>query len=230
MPLKTDIDGAVFEQLRPRLTAISCRIVGSNAEAEDIVQDCFFKWQSADQGGLLTPAAWLTTVVQRQSIDRLRWRAREAVAARIAAELVPETSPASPEDQLLRSAELGLALARLRARLSPSERLALVLHEVFECEHADIAATLATSVENSRQLLARAKKRLQRDRDELSASEKLCRELVRDFQAAINGLDRQAVLTLLGDEQPVSVQVTAAPRLRAMACANDGVYALAVAG
>lgn len=59
----TDTDAVFFEQLRPRLTAISRRIVGSVAEAEDIVQDCFLKWHAAERTALATPAAWLTTVV-----------------------------------------------------------------------------------------------------------------------------------------------------------------------
>jgi hypothetical protein len=88
MPRTPDTDGALFEQLRPRLTAISRRIVGSEAEAQDIVQDCFLKWHRAEQAALATPAAWLTTVVQHHSIDRLRKRARDAVAARMAMELV----------------------------------------------------------------------------------------------------------------------------------------------
>ena len=77
MPPMTDTDGAMFETLRPRLKAISRRIVGSEAEAEDVVQDCFLKWQDVEQAALATPAAWLTTVVRHQSIDRLRKRAEE---------------------------------------------------------------------------------------------------------------------------------------------------------
>ncbi|NHZ34213.1 sigma-70 family RNA polymerase sigma factor [Massilia rubra] len=225
----TDTDGALFEQLRPRLKAISCRIVGSEAEAEDIVQDCFFKWHGAEQAALATPAAWLTTVVQRQSIDRLRKRARDAAAAHSAMELAPAVACAPPEDGLLRRAELGEALARLLARLSPSERLALVLHEVFECGHADIAAALGTTTVNARQYLARARRRLREDEGEAPASEKLCRELIRRFQAAINGIDVPAMVSLLGDEQPVSVHE--APRLRipAGACANDALYWCVVA-
>ena len=227
MPRTTDADGEIFEQLRPRLKAISCRIVGSEAEAEDIVQDCFFKWQGAEQAALATPAAWLTTVVQHHSIDRLRKRTRDAVAANTAMELTPEVPPAPPEDGLLRRAELGDALARLLACLSPSERLALVLHEVYECDHADIAAALGTKVVNARQHLARARRRLREAEPEAPASEKLCRELVRRFQAAINGMDVPAMVTLLSDEQPVSV-VNTSPVLRAhvRACANDASYAL----
>jgi RNA polymerase sigma factor (sigma-70 family) len=225
MPPITDTDGAVFETLRPRLQAISRRIVGSEAEAEDVVQDCFLKWQGVEQATLATPAAWLTTVVQHQSIDRLRKRGREMAAARNAMELAPELTPATPEDGLLRRAELGLALAHLLARLSPSERLALVLHEVLECEHADIAAALGTTTVNARQYLARARRRLQQDRAQAPASEKLCRELIRRFQAAINGRDVPAMVTLLGDDQPVSVIASPLPQLRGGgASANDACY------
>jgi RNA polymerase sigma factor (sigma-70 family) len=229
MPRTTDTDGTMFEQLRPRLKAISCRIVGSEAEADDIVQDCFLKWQVADQAALITPAAWLTTVVQHHSVDRLRQRARDAAAARTAMELVPEVQPAPPEDSLLRRAELGEALACLLARLSRSERLALVLHDVFDCGHADIAAALGTTSVNARQYLARARRRLRAHMTEAPQSEKLCRELIRRFQAAINGLDVPAMVSLLGDEQPMSVHE--APRLTIAngASANDASYALALA-
>jgi RNA polymerase sigma factor (sigma-70 family) len=229
MARTTDTDGAMFEQLRPRLKAISYRIVGSEAEAEDIVQDCFLKWHGTEQWALATPAAWLTTVVQHQSIDRLRKRVRDAVAARTAMELVPEVPPAPPEDDLLRRAELGEALARLLACLSPSERLALVLHEVFECEHADIAAVLGTKTVNARQHLARARRRLREGRGEASPDEKLCRELIRRFQAAINGMDVPALVTLLAEEQPVSVSESPQVRNVAGACANDAAYCLALA-
>jgi RNA polymerase sigma-70 factor (ECF subfamily) len=229
MPCTPDTDGALFEQLRPRLIAISRRIVGSKAEAEDIVQDCFIKWHGAGQEDLETPAAWLTTVVQHQSIDRLRKRVRDETAARAAMELLPEGPPVAPEEALLRRAELGEALARLLACLSPSERLALVLREAFECEHADIAAALGTNAANARQYLARARRRLREAPDQAPPEEKLCRELVRRFQAAINGLDMPAMVTLLAAEQPVSVQASPQWRHRAAPCANDALYSLYLA-
>jgi RNA polymerase sigma-70 factor (ECF subfamily) len=233
MPRPPDIDGALFEQLRPRLTAISRRIVGSEAEAEDVVQDCFLKWQRAEKALLATPAAWLTTVVQHQSIDRLRKRARDEATERTAAELLPEAPPVPPEQELLRRAELGEALARMLACLSPSERLALVLHEVFECGHADIASVLGTRAVNARQHLARARRRLRQGRAEMPADEKLCRELVKRFQLAINGLDVPAMVMLLAAEQPVSVcdvpQLPAQLPVRAQACANDASYDVSLA-
>lgn len=217
-------DVTLFEQLRPRLKAISCRIVGSEAEAEDVVQDCFLKWRGMETATLANPAAWLTTVVQRQSIDRLRKRAREAVAAQVAMEMTPAVEPLSPEHSLLRRADLGEALGRMLACLSPSERLALVLHEVFECGHADIAAALGTNTANARQYLARARRRLRAMATEKPDSEKLNQELVRRFQAAINGQDVQMVLTLLGEPQPMSVR-----RMHTAASANDAVYCRALA-
>jgi RNA polymerase sigma-70 factor (ECF subfamily) len=229
MPPTTDIDGAVFEQLRPRLKAISRRIVGSEAEAEDIVQDCFFKWHGADQAAMATPAAWLTTVVQHRSIDRLRKRTRDALAADAAMALAPDVAVAPPDDSLLRRDELGTALARLFACLSPSERLALVLHEVLECGHADIALALGTKAVNARQHLARARRRLREKPSEAPPEEKLCRELIRRFQAAINALDVPAIVTLLGDEQPMSVHAPQQLHLQTRACANDDQYCLRLA-
>jgi RNA polymerase sigma-70 factor (ECF subfamily) len=211
----------VFEQLRPRLVALSLRIVGSAADAEDVVQDCFLKWQAADRAALATPAAWLTTVVEHQSIDRLRRRARETQAAHAAMELVPAAPPALPDEALLRRAELGDALARLFARLSPSERLALVLFDVFECNHADIAAALGTTPANARQHLSRARRRLRAPDDDAPQDDKLCRELIRRFHAALDGLDVPAMVNLLMETQPLAV--------RAQACANDAAYALCLA-
>lgn len=205
-----DTDGALFEQLRPRLKAISLRIVGSAAEAEDVVQDCFLKWQDAAQASLTTPAAWLTTVVQHQSIDRLRKRARDAAAAHGAMELLPATPPATPDHALLLRAELADALARLLA-LSPAERLAVVLHEVFECDHAAVAALLGIKPEYARQHLSRARRRLLAHR-EASPEEKLHRELLRRFHTAIATMDAPEMVRLLTDVQP-------------QACANDACYA-----
>lgn len=227
MPPTYDARGAMFAQLRPRLTAISRRIVGSDAEAEDVVQDAYLKWHRADRDALATPVAWLTTVVQRQSIDRLRRRAREALAAQAARELAVEAPGAGPEDGLLRRAEVEDALGRILARLSPAERLALVLHEVLDCSHADIAAVLGTRPANARQHLARARRRLREEKEDVAIEEKLCRDLVRRFQAAINGVDLPLVVTLLADEQPTMVRE--APRTGAGRgpCANDAHFRIA---
>jgi len=212
------------------LIAISRRIVGSEAEAEDIVQDCFLKWHDIETTQLITPAAWLTTVVQHGSIDRLRKRARDAMAAQVARELAPDDAPVLPEAGLLQRADIGEAYGRLLARLSPSERLALVLHEVFDCAHADIAAVLETKAANARQHLARARRRLREDKEKVAHEERLCRDLVLRFQAAINGMDVPAVVTLLLDEQPMMVRDVPTMRARRGPSANDAVYRVAACG
>lgn len=223
----SQLDAARFERERARLTAISSRIVGSHAEAEDIVQDCFIRWQASDRAACASAAAWLTTVVKHLSIDRLRKRAREAIAAESAA--CEHDDAASPEQAWLIQAALGDALARLITTLSPTERLALVLHEVLDCPHADIAAALGTSTANARQLLARARRRLQ-SAPESDYRTKLSRELIRRFQAAIQGVDVPAMVSLLGEEQPMAVHEappTAVRNMRRGHSANDGCYLLA---
>jgi hypothetical protein len=114
---------------------------------------------------------------------------------------------------------VGDALARLFARLSPSERLALVLFDVFECGHADIAGLLRTTPANARQHLSRARRRLRAPDGETPPDEKLCRELIRRFHAALDGLDVPAMITLLTETQPLAVR----------ASANDATYHLLLA-
>jgi predicted RNA polymerase sigma factor len=130
---------------------------------------------------------------------------------------------------LLRRADLADALARLLACLSPSERQALVMHEVFECGHADIAAALGTKPVNARQHLARARRRLREHAAEASPDERLCRELVRRFQAALNTIDVPAMVSLLADEQPVFVLASPQLQSRPGPSANDASYRLAAA-
>lgn len=223
----TEANETLFQQLRPRLTALSLRIVGSAADAEDVVQDCFLAWHAVDRAALATPAAWLTTVVRRRSIDRLRRRVRDALAAHAAQDLAPAAPPAEPDDNLLRQAALGEALARLLACLSPAERLALVLHDVFECSHDDIAAALGTKPANARQHVSRARRRLRAHADEAPPDDKLCRELIRRFQAALDGLDVPAMMHLLADTQPMAVRASPPPRNRT--CANDASYGFRMA-
>ncbi|HZV64824.1 MAG TPA: sigma-70 family RNA polymerase sigma factor, partial [Telluria sp.] len=157
MQQQAEAPETIFETLRPRLLAISYRILASRAEAEDVIQETYLKWHRADRAALLAPAAWLTTVARHLSIDRLRQYRREAGAAAAAA---TEAQTPSPEDLLCRRADLALAFALLHERLSPDERIALVLHTAFECEHAEIAAELGTTASNSRQLLHRARERI----------------------------------------------------------------------
>jgi RNA polymerase sigma-70 factor (ECF subfamily) len=151
-----------FEAARARLTSIAYRMLGSRAEAEDIVQDAWLKWHAAAQGDLRTPAAWLTTVTTRLAIDRIR-RLQSEQTARMNESLtqpwVDELAP-SAEDEALRAAAVSEAVALLFERLSDDERAAFVLHEAFECDYAEIADVVGKTPAHCRQLAHRARQRL----------------------------------------------------------------------
>jgi RNA polymerase sigma-70 factor (ECF subfamily) len=226
MQYTQDTDTDLFVRLRPRLKRISQRIVRDEAAAEDIVQDCFVKWHGAAKGTLTTPAAWLTTLIKHHSIDHLRKHHREAHAAQIVTDLLPLPSPALPEDRLLVQAELGTALFCMRKSLSGAERLVFVLHESLEFKHAAIAAALGTTPVNTRQHLARARKKLCKERMLKTADDKLCRDLIRRFQIALDGRDVPTIIALLADEQPMFVYQ---PSTKLDGCANDALYHLKAA-
>jgi RNA polymerase sigma factor (sigma-70 family) len=151
-----------FEAARARLTSIAYRMLGSRAEAEDIVQDAWLKWHAAAEGDLRTPLAWLTTVTTRLAIDRIR-RLQSEQAARASECLIEpwhdELAP-SAEDEVERAASVSEAVALLFERLTPDERAAFVLHEAFDCDYAQIADVVGKTPAHCRQLAHRARQRL----------------------------------------------------------------------
>lgn len=122
-----------FEAVRARLLALAYRMLGSRAEAEDVVQDVWLKWHLGEAQEVRTPAAWLTTLTTRVAIDRLRHVQRERASQ--AAGWLPEpwldeVAP-SAEELALRAAEMSYGVMLLLERLKPDERAAFVLHEAF---------------------------------------------------------------------------------------------------
>ncbi len=159
-------DAATFEALRGRLLALAARVLGSRAEAGDVVQDAWLRWSEADKDGVHAPQAWLTTVTVRLAIDRLRRlrREREGEAlARLTQPWLDDVAP-SAEESGLRAARLAEAWLVLLARLGPVEQAAFVLREAFECDYAEIAALVGCSNAHCRQIVHRAKARLARAR------------------------------------------------------------------
>jgi RNA polymerase sigma factor (sigma-70 family) len=162
---------AAFETSRARLLSIAYRMLGSRAEAEDIVQETYLKWHAQDASTLKTPAAWLTTVATRLSIDRLRHLKLER-DRRPGADLpsggfaldpsLDDFAP-SAETLALRSSELSYGLGLLLDRLSPEERAALVLHEAFDCGYSEIGLVLSKTAQACRQIVHRAKVRLSQE-------------------------------------------------------------------
>jgi RNA polymerase sigma factor (sigma-70 family) len=135
-------DLQVFEEVRPRLLGLAYRLLGSRADAEDCVQDCFLKWRYTDRTEIRTPLAWLSSVCTRRSLDVLRGADRkrlEYVGPWLPEPIHPLTAP-SVESKLAMS--LTMAFLLLLERLTPKERAAYLLYEIFDQSYAEIAAVL----------------------------------------------------------------------------------------
>jgi RNA polymerase sigma-70 factor (ECF subfamily) len=196
---------ATFEAARRRLLSIAYRMLGSVAEAEDIVQETWLRWHEAQDLPLKTPVAWLTTVATRLAIDRLRHLQHER--ATTAVPWLPEPwmdeHAPSAEDAVSTLSELSYGVLLMLERLSPDERAALLLHEVFDCQYEEIARTLDKTPVHCRQLVRRAKERVQSDRVRRVAGEQVCRETAQEFVAAICRQDKRAILQLLAPDAVV---------------------------
>jgi RNA polymerase sigma-70 factor, TIGR02957 family len=159
-----NVDADVFESLRPRLFGIAYRMLGTVADAEDVVQDAWLRWNTADRDAVADPGAYLATVVTRLAIAALtsaRTR-RESYVGPWLPEPVDTT--ADPTLGAERAEALSLAALLLLERLSPAERAAFVLHAAFDYPHSRVAEVLETSEANARQLYSRAKKHLDAER------------------------------------------------------------------
>lgn len=155
-----------FEASRRRLFALAYRMLANRADAEDVVQDTFIRWHTADIDTLQVPAAWLTTVATRLSIDRLRRAGEQRLLglgehdfATVDGHPLEATEP-SPEALALAKSELTQAMHRMLERLSRDEFTALILREGFDADYAAIAGLIERTPEHCRQILHRAKTRL----------------------------------------------------------------------
>jgi len=191
-----------FGAVRARLIALAYRMLGSRAEAEDIVQDVWLKWHLADTREVQTPAAWLTTLTTRTAIDRLRnvQRERESQATGWLPEpWLDEVAP-SAEELALRAAEMSYGVMLLLERLKPDERAAFVLHEAFDCDYAEIGKILERTPASCRQIVHRARVRLQRAGAPLQRPDAQAHaRMVERLRSALEAQDRASLLDLFSD-------------------------------
>lgn len=151
-----------FERHRSRLFGLAYRMLGQRAEAEDLVQDVWLRWQASDRAGIVQPEAWLVTTATRLAIDRLRRLRVERehyVGFWLPEPLVQpwtETAP-SAEDVLERAHDVSTALLFVLEQLTPEERAAFLLREVFDADYAEVAQALGRSEAACRQLVHRAR-------------------------------------------------------------------------
>lgn len=188
-----------FEQHRGRLRAVSYRMLGSLSEADDAVQEAWLRFSGADTSHVDDLGAWLTTVVARVCLNVLRSRSarhEEPMGEHLPDPIVSAAGAASPEDEALTADSLGLALLIVLDTLAPAERLAFVLHDVFDVPFEQIAPIIDRSEPAARQLASRARRRV-RAAPAPDADLAAQWELVEAFLAAAREGDFDALLTVL---------------------------------
>jgi RNA polymerase sigma-70 factor (ECF subfamily) len=190
-----------FDSARGRLFGLAYRMVGSRADAEDIVQEAYVRWHEANQEPIQNPEAWLITTTSRLAIDRLRRlkTEREAYVGPWLPE--PIVSHVPPPDQHVDlDADLSIAFLTLLERLAPEERAAFLLHEVFDVGYEAIASVLGRSEAACRQIVHRARDRVRGDRKRFNATESAKTHLLQKFTAALDASDEQALLALFAPD------------------------------
>lgn len=189
--MATDAEG-LFEAHRRHLRGIAYRMLGSVSDAEDLVQEAYLRWRTLDASSVLEPRAMLTRIVTRLCLDHLK-------SARVRREhyvgtWLPEPVAAADLDG---AADLSFALLLALERLSPRERAAFLLHDVFDVDYPSLAETLERSEVACRQLVARAREHVRREQPRFEPSPAETERLLSTFYAATLSGDASALAALL---------------------------------
>ena len=186
-----------FDENRARLRAVAYRMLGSSSDAEDAVQETWLKLSRADSQGVENLGGWLTTVLARVCLDMLRARGSRREEPLAAANDAP--GEGSPEDDLAMADSIGPALLLVLETLAPAERVAYVLHDMFDLSFNEIARMLDRTPIATRQLASRARRRVQ-GTEPPAASSGQHREVVSAFLAASRDGDFEQLLAVLSPE------------------------------
>jgi RNA polymerase sigma-70 factor (ECF subfamily) len=195
----TEAELQQFEQNRTVLFAIAYRMLGSVADAEDIVQDAYLFWQRTDRNKIHNPGGWLSTVVTRLSINQLksaRARREEYVGPWLPEPLVCPPHD-SPEENAQLAESLSIAFLLVLERLSPTERAVLLLRDVFGYEFHEIAPIVEKSETNCRQILGRARRRLRQERRHFESTGEQSEAVLRKFLHSVATGDVSGLLSVL---------------------------------
>jgi RNA polymerase sigma factor (sigma-70 family) len=217
-----DLLAGRFEADRAHLTAVATRVLGSAHEAEDAVQEAWVRLSRTDTSDVGNLTGWLTTVVSRVCLDMLRSRAARREEP---AELTSVAGGADPEDEALMADAIGPALLLVLDTLTPGERLAFVLHDLFAVPFGQIAEILGTTPAAARQLASRGRRRVQGSPAGDDTDSHRRREVVSAFLAASKGGDFGALLALLDPE--VELRADAAGAAMGVAAMLRGADAVA---
>ena len=207
-----------FEEHRSHLRAVAYRMLGSLSEADDAVQEAWFRLSRSETSGVENLGGWLTTVVGRVCLDMLRSRTSrrvvplgEPLGTRVPEPLVSRTEGIDPEHEALLAASVGLALLVVLETLSPAERLAFVLHDMFSVPYEEIAPVVGRSPTAARQLASRARRRVQGEAHVPDTDLATQREVVDAFLAASRGGDFDALVALLDPDVVLHADREAVP-------------------
>jgi RNA polymerase sigma-70 factor (ECF subfamily) len=189
---------AQFEEHRPRLRAVATRLLGSGSEADDAVQEAWLRLSRTDPGSVENLGGWLTTVVGRIALNMLRSRStrREDPLDDAPGGDRPADVP-DPADTAVLADSVGMALVVVLETLTPAERLAFVLHDLFDVPFDEIAAVVDRSPAAARQLASRARRRVQGQSPDGPTDDARRREVVTAFLAASQGGDFAGLVALL---------------------------------
>jgi RNA polymerase sigma-70 factor (TIGR02957 family) len=197
----------LYAELRPRAFAIAYQMLGSVSEAEDVVQEAFLRLHQTEQRNeqIASPPAYLTTLVTRLAIDQLR--SARARREQYVGEWLPEplATESSPAERAETADSLSLALMVLLESLTPQQRAAFLLRDVFQYPYEEVADILGTSVDGTRHLVARARNLLRERRPRYYASRQQREDLVRRFFAAAQEGDLSGLEELLAQDAAVHV-------------------------
>ena len=221
---------AAFAEHRDHLRAVAYRLLGSMTDADDAVQDTWLRLTGTDTSGVENLGGWLTTVVARVSLNMLRsrrrhpeepvgnsWPAPVEAAARGGAVAGPPGAGAAvplgdPEDEAVLADSVGLALLVVLDTLTPAERLAFVLHDMFAMPFDEVGAVLGRSTDATRQLASRARRRVRgAPSPDRAAGLARQREVAAAFLTASRGGDFSALVALLDSDVTLTADAAAAP-------------------
>jgi RNA polymerase sigma-70 factor (ECF subfamily) len=188
--------GGDFEAHRGFLAGLAYRMLGSVAEAEDVVQDAFLRWREVDAAAIAEPRAYLARVVSRLCLDRLK--AARTKREEYLGTWLPEPLVAEPAQTL--AEDLSVALLLALERLSPLERAAFLLHDVFDMDYADVASALEHTEGACRQLAARARENVRQERPRYPVSGGDARKLADAFVLAAATGDVGALSRVLAED------------------------------